>query len=177
MSFRVRHSVFGIALVVCVAMPVVAEPQTPERLTRPFASHMGADGKLVTSRDATLGNLAVDQYISMGANLAGAGANREMLLRAYKPTLCSSGGVGAMVAYAAEAAVKAMNKEERAGLKARDPVRLEALSIAVLADLDATSAAAIRADEAIGAGVYRDGIDALSLAWVECGFFGLERSL
>lgn len=94
-------------------MPVVAEPQTPERLTRPFASHMEADGKLATPRDATLGNLVVDQYITMGANIAGAGVNRDMLVRAYKPTMCAPGGVGAIVAHAADLAVKAMSKEER----------------------------------------------------------------
>jgi hypothetical protein len=177
MAFRACQILFVVAPAACVAMPVAAEPQTPARLRKPFASHMDTDGKLATSRDAAFGNLAVDQYMSMGANLGGTGANREMLMRACKPTMCSSGAVGAIVGYSSEMALKALSKARRAGLKARDPVLLEALPIAVLADLDNTRAEAIRADEAIGPGVYRDGIDALNLAWTACAFFGLERSL
>ncbi len=174
MVLRMRR-VLAAAVVACCALQAVA--QQPERMTRPFAMQEGADGKLSVSPDATMGNMVVDIFAGIGEKVVGFSGDRELLIKGYMAVMCNRQGAGAMASHFAGDAIKAMSKDERAKLKARDAENLRALAIVVVAGLDGVAPEAVRADEALGPGVYGPPILGMSLALDRCGFFGLERQL
>jgi len=159
----------------CLAPCALA--QQAERMTRPFAMHEDADGKLSVSPDASVGNMVVDIFVGIGEKVVTFNGDRELLIKGYTAVMCNQKGAGAMAGYIVEDTIKTMSKDQRAKLKARDAESLTTLSIAVLAGLDGVAAEAIRADEALGSGVYHPAIAGMSLALDRCGFFGLEGRL
>lgn len=173
MTYRESVLMLGV-IAACLAAPCAAA-QTPERLVRQ-ASRMGDDGGLVVSPAATVGSLAVDQYLSLGRKFVPLNMDKKVLASALDGPICR-GGIGQATAVNLRDAIAGLGKADRALLKARNAESLSAVSISVLAALDGVDAAAIRADEAIGPGVYHDAINGLGLAMDLCGFFGLERTL
>lgn len=174
------HRLRGLLMAMLAAAGCLAPwalAQEAQRMARPFAMHEDADGKVSVSPDATVGNMAVDIYARIGGKVAGYSGDRELLIKGYEAILCNRNGAGAMAAHFAEDAIKAMSKDQRAKLKALEPESLTSLSIAVLAGLDGVAAEAIRADEALGPGVYQPAIAGMSLALDQCDFFGLEARL
>lgn len=174
----IKQAVQGLAmLAACGVLLPVGTAQEAQRLARPFAMQEGADGKLTVSPDATVGNMVVDMFDGIGEKVVRFNGDRELLIKGYTAVMCNRQGAGAMAAHFAGNAIGAMNQEERAKLKSRDADSLSALSISVLAGLDGVAAEAIRADEAIGPGVYSHAIAGMSLALDRCQFFGLEGRL
>ncbi|WP_395644815.1 hypothetical protein [Terricaulis sp.] len=166
------------AMVWLVALMGAAFAQAPERLARPFPeSRMGEDGRLVVASNMTLGNLAVDQFANYGRRIFAPEADREIVTRALTPMMCDTATAGGFARDQVAQLVRGMSRQERDRLKARDPASIEALAIAVAARLDGADAEAIRADEALGPGAYRDAINGFSVALDACRFFGLERRL
>lgn len=155
-----------------------AVAQTTVRLARPFEpSTAGPDGRLRVNRNATMGNMVVDQYSRFGVKISAAGSNRKYVVEALKPLMCESSGSGSMVANELADILKKTSKDERARLKARDPASLTTLSITLIAAFDGVSGDAIRADEALGPGVYHDAIDGFRVALEVCDFLGKRREL
>ena len=175
MAFALRNMFVAVIAAGCFEPSALA--QQAERMTRPFAMHEGADGKLSVSPDATVGNMVVDIFVGIGEKVVTFNGDRELLIKGYTSVMCNQKGAGAMAAHFAEDAIKAMSKDQRAKLKARDTESLTSLSIAVLAGLDGVAAEAIRADEALGPGIYQSAIAGMSLALDRCDFFGLEGRL
>lgn len=159
------------------ALQPLAIAQQPERLARSAATQMDADGKLVASPSATVGNMVVDAYAGIGEKAAAAGDSRDMLLKAYEPSMCSASGIGRIAGHAAEQVIKAASFEQRVLWKVRDPDSLSAMSMAIIADLDGVTPEAIQADEALGPGAYHWAIAGMSLALDRCDFFGLGQGL
>lgn len=153
--------------------------QSGERLARPFeASRTGPDGKLIVARNATFGSLIVDQYANFSRLVKAkhpdfSAPETDFVAKALKPLMCdgSAGVPAAMVARE----WRGLSKSERARLRARDPASLTDFSIRMIAIFDGASADAIRADEAIGPGVYHDAIDGFRIALDVCDLFGQGR--
>jgi hypothetical protein len=162
-----RSGIFGLAVLACSAIAGAANAQQPQRLTRQ-ESKAAPDGALVVNRNATLGNMVVDQYSDFGRKFAAATeAGRKGIGAGVKMVHCDS-AMGRITTDLMKPELKAMSKDQRALLKKRDPASLTALSINLLAALDKVDANAIRADEAIGPGVYHDAITGLNLALDVC---------
>ncbi len=175
MAFALRNMFITVIAAGCFPPAMLA--QQAERMTRPFAMHEDADGKLSVLPDATMGNMVVDIFVGIGEKVVTFSGDREALVKGYAAVMCNRQGAGAMAGYIVEDTIKTMSKDQRAKLKARDAESLTTLSIEVLAGLDGVTAEAIRADEALGPGVYQPAIAGLTLALDRCGFFGLEGRL
>ena len=157
--------------------PVIAVAQPVERLVRPVpSSTTNPGGKVVVSRDATFGNMVVDQYATLGRTAATPDAN-PFVVRALTDMNCSGGAISSLSAYAVSTALKGLDKATRAGLKTRDVASMTALAAGAIATLDGVSANAILADEAISPGAYHDAVAGMRLALEACNFFGLKRKL
>jgi hypothetical protein len=173
-----RHwgHILPAALAACLALSAaaIAEPQQAARLTRP-ADAIGPGGK-VANPDATIGNMTVETYADAGRRVAAADSEPKRIgtIEGLKFFICDMDGLGAITADAVKAVVKPMTKDERARLKARDAASLTSFSVAVLARLDGITADAIRADEAIGPGVYHDAIAGLTIGLDACKFYGVR---
>lgn len=156
----------------------LAAAQPAERMSRPFQeSTTGPDGRLQVSRDATMGNLVVDQYSRIGALLFAPGANLEAVAEGARPLMCDLGGSAGIAAVSLRRLINRMDADERMRLRSRDAASLTELSIALAADLDGVRAEAIRTDEAHGPGVYHNAINGFRVALDVCRFFGHERRL
>lgn len=166
---------FSSAVILC-ALPVIAAAQVPERLTRPRESTIGADGKLHAPADATMGNLIVDTYSSLGAVVSRPEGPPEGVASGLKSVTCQ-GATGPLVAYKVRELLKTTSKADRMRLKSRDAAGLTEFSIRLVAGLDDASVEAIRADEALGPGAYHNAIGGFRWALDVCGFFGEERKL
>ncbi|HWW12721.1 MAG TPA: hypothetical protein VN018_09400 [Brevundimonas sp.] len=146
-----------------------AREPVAERLSRPNSpSIMGQDGRLQVSPNATLGNLLVDQYSNFGRRLLAPGANPDAVALALQPVMCARQGVNASAAIAVRGALRDLDRTDRARLKGGDPESLTQFSITILAQWDRVNADDIRADEALGPGVYHEAIAAFRSALQLC---------
>jgi hypothetical protein len=171
MKLSLRTALLGFA-----ASCLLPPGALAQRLERPFGMGEMVDGKLVMAADATMGNMIVDQYVRLGRDTIPLGLERKMLVATLETITCRS-ATGSVTAATMPAALKALGADTRAKLKARDPASLASLSIEILARLDGVAPESVRADEAMGPGVYSDAIKGMTLALDVCGFFGHERQL
>ena len=167
MRLTILLSIIGATLVCGNA--VNAQEQPAERMSRPVpSSEMGQHGRLQVSPNATLGNLVVDQYSNFGRRMLAPGASPESVALALKPIMCSRQCVNANAAIAIRDVQNTMSRAERAQLRDGDPDSLAQFSIMVLARLDRVNPEEIRADEALGPGVYHEAITAFRAALQLC---------
>lgn len=158
-----------IAAALASGSAVNAQEQTAERLSRPVqSSAMGQDGRLQVSPSATLGNMTVDQYGHFGRRMLAPGADPEVIAQALKSIMCNPSGVQATAVVAIRDARNAMSRADRARLRDGDPDTLTQLSITALARLDGVNPDAVRADEALGPGVYHEAITGFRAALQVC---------
>lgn len=157
--------------ILAAAQPLAAQPMTgpaaAPRLSRPAPDK------------ATIGSLVVDIYaryarISVDPTLQG---DTKTVL--FKGMICGKSpggftGASDLTAALARELVKSMPREARARLKAADPAALTDLAVGIIARADGVTPDAIRADEALGPGVYHDPIEGLRFALVLCQLYGVR---
>lgn len=153
------RGVLPIALTMLVAaLPAAA--QDPARLQRPIA--IGDGGALPA--DATLGQVIVSSYDWLERK------HGDALAGLSDSALCRSGSAPILSAVAKARAAK-LTDSARDALGAGDATALTALAIDSIGELDGVDPERIRADEAIGPGVYHAAIAAIRTAIERCRFY------
>jgi hypothetical protein len=166
---RMRYYL-AAALALAGTGSISAQDTATKRLTRP-ESH-DADGNLYA--ESTVGNLMVDTI----------GSTRRYFLTSKNPAVaevlveqlyCKSLGSGEVFAISVANILKKKTKDEKALLRARDPVATHFFAMETIGHLDNISAQAIADDEAIGPGVYHDPVAGMEQALQVCQFYGHLR--
>lgn len=151
----------GLALALAGAAPAAAQtaPDLPTRLMRTD----DPDAPLVRA-DARIGEMTVSYYDRMQRKHGDAYPHMD------DQFVCRS-GTARILGDVSKAQVKGRDAATRALIRQGDQAAMQALAIDVIGELDAVSSAAIRADEAIGPGVYHPSILAIAYTIGRCRFF------
>jgi hypothetical protein len=144
----------------CLVLALPAAAQDAPRLTRPI--EFPADGSV--PEDATLGQVAVDYFVLLQR------VHAKAYLTLDDGFVCRTPIVQTMASVARDLAGK-LPRETAEALKRKDKAAFAALAIDVAGSLDGVDPAAIRADEAIGPGVYAPAITAIAYTIERCRFY------
>ena len=142
------------------ALVVAAVAEPPARLTR----IADANDKGELNPDATMGQVAVGYYVELQTKY-------PKNLHVMSDDFVCRNGVPQTLKSATVKRARSLTGEAKAALAANDPAATETLAINVIADMDGVDAAKIRADEAIGPGVYRPAITAIAYTIGRCRFY------
>lgn len=103
--------------------------------------------------------------------------DKAWTLSLWRPLICDDVVMSKLTSSMVGDVLKRTKKSDRNLLKARDQESLNDFSIQLIAIFDDVDPAVIRADEALGPGVYHDAIRGLGYSLEACSFFGQERKL
>lgn len=150
-------SILALAL---LANTFPATDQVSPRLTRPI--EFPDDGSL--AEEATTGQLTVEVYDRLQVTH---GAAYRTMDEAF---VCRSENAR-ILAYAAREAARRLSREQRDAVKSGDRNALTNIAIDTVGALDGVDPARIRADEAIGPGVYNPAIGIIAYTIRRCRFY------
>lgn len=150
-----------LALALAGTTPAIAQaaPESPARLTRTD----DPDAPLLRG-DARIGEITVSYYDRMQRRHGDAYPHMD------DQFVCRS-GTAQILRGVARAQVKGRDAATRTLIRQGNQAAIQALVIDVIGELDAVTSAAIRADEAIGPGVYHPSITAIAYTIRRCRFF------
>lgn len=139
---------------------MAAPPGQPERLTR----IADANDKGELNPDATMGQVTVGYYIELQTKYP---KNLQLLNDQF---VCKDSVPQLLKAVASKKA-HSLSADVKQKLASNDPSALESFAIDVIGEMDGADPAKIRADEAIGPGVYRPAITAVAYTIGRCKFY------
>jgi len=145
---------------VLLATALPAAGSESPRLARPI--EFPDDGSL--PEDATVGQITIDVYDRLQSKH---GAAYPTMGDAF---VCRSASAK-ILAHAAREAARRLSREQLDGLKRGDRAVLTTVTIDAIGALDGTAPARIRADEAIGPGVYHPAITVIACTIGRCRFY------
>ncbi len=147
----------SILVLALLASPFPAAGQASPRLARPV--EFPDDGSL--AEEATTGQLTVEVYDRLQTTH---GAAYRTMGEAF---VCRSENAK-ILAYAAREAARRLSREQRDAVKSGDWTALTNVAIDTIGALDGMDPARIRADEAIGPGVYNPAIGIIAYTIRRC---------
>jgi hypothetical protein len=147
-----------IAIAVFSAALAIAPPV--ERLTR--IADTNEKGEM--NPDATMGQVVVGYYIELQAK-------HPTSVPVMSDDFTCKKSVPQILKAIASKRARGLSKDVRDKLAANDQAALESLAIDAIGELDGIDSAKIRADEAIGPGVYRPAISVVAYTISRCKFY------
>lgn len=159
-----RAALSGALFCVALGCGVSAFGQLPARLTRPAGLGDSSDDRVPIRADETIAQVAVDYYDRMQRQH---GAAYPLMDDAF---VCRS-GTAIILRTVVKTHSKHVDEATRALFRKNDQAAMTSLAIEAVAELDKVDPAAIRADEAIGPGVYHPAITAIAYTIGRCRFY------
>ena len=157
----VTRAIIALSLALVAGAPARAQtlPGAPTRLTRaddPTAEKLRAD--------ARIGELVVSYYERLQRKYG------EAFRRLDGAFICKP-ATAQILYFAAKAQIKQYDAATQALIRKGDEAAMQSLATDVIGQLDGVSSASIRADEALGPGVYHPSIVAIAHTMGRCRFY------